>query len=312
VTDYHAPVLPREVLEALRPQPGKRFVDGTLGGGGHTASLLETGAEVIGIDRDPEALAAATARCASFGSPFRALHGNFAEIASLVSGAGWEEVDGVLLDIGVSSHQLDDASRGFSFQGTGPLDMRMDPSGGFNAADVVNTYPEDALKQILREFGEETFAGRIARAIVEERQKRPLTTTRDLASLVERVYPGHSKRHPATRTFQAIRMEVNAELASLERGLEGATHLLRPGGRLAVITFHSLEDRIVKNFIRNRSQRWIDRPEWPAPRPNPDFQFEPIGRKPVEAGDDEVRTNPRSRSAKLRWAERHADSARRA
>jgi 16S rRNA (cytosine1402-N4)-methyltransferase len=177
---------------------------------------------------------------------------------------------------------------------------------------VVNTYPEDALKRLLWEFGEEKFAGRIARAIVEERQRRPLATTRDLAALVDRVYPGHSKRHPATRTFQAIRMEVNAELASLESGLEGASSLLRTGGRLAVITFHSLEDRIVKNFFRDHGQRWMDRPEWPAPRPNPDFWFEPVGRKPIEASEEEVRVNPRARSAKLRWGERHADTLRQA
>jgi 16S rRNA (cytosine1402-N4)-methyltransferase len=309
VTSYHAPVLPREVLEVLEPRPGKRFADGTLGGGGHTIALLQAGAEVLGIDRDPEALAAASMRCASFPGHFRARHGNFAEIAALVRGAGWETVDGVLLDIGVSSRQLDAPERGFSFQGEGPLDMRMDPSSGFTAADVVNTYPEDALKRILRDFGEEKYAGRIARAVAGERQRRPLTTTRELAALVERVYPGHSKRHPATRTFQAIRMEVNAELAALEHGLEGATQLLRPGGRLAVITFHSLEDRIVKNFFRDRSQRWIDRPEWPAPRPNPDFRFDPIGRKPVEAGEEEVRANPRARSAKLRWGQRGAEGA---
>ena len=305
MTDYHAPVLPREVLAALAPAPGKRFVDGTLGGGGHTATLLEAGAEVLGLDRDQDALTAAEKRCAEFGDRFRTVHGNFADMATLLREAGWDAVDGVLLDIGVSSFQLDEPDRGFSFQSDGPLDMRMDQSSGLSAADVVNTYSEDGLKQILREFGEEKHASRIARAIVEERQRRPFATTRDLAGVVERVYPGYSKRHPATRTFQAIRMEVNEELDSLERGLKGAADLLRPGGRLAVITFHSLEDRIVKNFFRDRGQRWLDRPEWPAPRPNPDFLFDPICRKPIEAADDEVGGNPRSRSAKLRWGERH-------
>jgi 16S rRNA (cytosine1402-N4)-methyltransferase len=294
-------------LAVLAPAEGKRFVDGTLGGGGHSALLLEAGAEVIGIDRDCDALAAASARCSVFGARFRAVHGNFADLAPLTRGAGWEEVDGVLLDIGVSSHQLDEAERGFSFQNDGPLDMRMDQSSALTAAAVVNTYGEAELKRILQDFGEEKFASRIARAIVEERARRPFSTTGELAALVQRAYPGYSKRNPATRTFQAIRIEVNAELDSLTRGLEGAASLLRPGGRLAVITFHSLEDRIVKNFFRDRGQRWMDRPEWPAPRPNPLFLFDPVGRKPLEAEADEVLENPRSRSAKLRWGQRHGE-----
>ena len=311
VSRYHAPVLPREVADVLRPAPGKRYIDGTLGGAGHTALMLQAGAEVLGIDRDRDALAEAAQRCAEFGARFRALQGNFADLEALARSAGWEDVDGVLLDIGVSSHQLDVAERGFSFQKDGPLDMRMDQSAGLTAADVVNNYGETELKRILQEFGEEKFAGRIARAIVEQRARQPFVTTAELASLVERAYPGYSKRNPATRTFQALRMEVNAELESLERGLNGAVGVIRPGGRLAVITFHSLEDRIVKNFFRDRAQRWVDRPEWPAPRPNPQFLFEPVGRKPLEAEADEVEENPRSRSAKLRWGERHAEEAKR-
>jgi len=303
---YHVPVLVREVMEALRPGPGKRIVDGTLGGGGHARAFLDARAEVVGVDRDGEAIAEAE-RWASQGSwegRFRAVRGTFAEVGQAARAAGWETVDGVLLDIGVSSRQLDAAERGFSFRADGPLDMRMDQDAALTAADVVNGYEEGELRRILRDYGEERQAGRIVRAILAERARRPLETTRELAAVVERACPGQWKRHPATRTFQAIRIEVNGELSQLEAGLESATALLGPGGRLAVITFHSLEDRIVKRFFHRRGQRWIDRPEWPEPRKNPDFAFGAVGRGPAEAGEDEVVANPRARSAKLRWGER--------
>jgi len=302
---YHVPVLLNEVIYFLRPEPGRRIVDGTLGGGGHSYAMLDHGATVIGFDRDPDALEAARQRCEEFGDWFVALHGNFADIADILTEIGFGQVDGVLLDLGVSSHQIDTAGRGFSFQADGPLDMRMDTTGPRTAADIVNHSSEQELKRIFRDLGEEQAAGKIARAIMDAiRGGAHFETTLDLARLVEKVQPRRGRIHPATKVFQALRMEVNEELQSLYKGLESATAKLRPGGRLAVITFHSLEDRIVKNYLRDRSQPTIDRPEWPAPRPNPDYAYKLLTRKPVIPSAEEIAANPRARSAKLRIAER--------
>ncbi len=306
--DYHKPVLPREVGARLAPTGGRWFLDMTLGGAGHTEMLLEQGASVVGIDQDLEALAHASRRLARYGPRFRAIHGSFAAAVELLELARHSQAnhdlplrfDGVLMDLGVSSHQLDAAERGFSFMREGPLDMRMNASAGMDAATVINTYAEAELVRIFREFGEEPSARRIARMILDRRTHRPFGTTTQLAAAIEEVVPRRGRVHPATRVFQALRMEVNRELEVLEKGLDAALALLAPGGTLAVISFHSLEDRLVKRFMRHGSTPEIDRPEWPAPRPNPDYVFVKGGGRHEEAQADEVAWNPRSRSAKLR------------
>ena len=304
MTDYHIPVLLTEVMRFMAPSEGKVIVDGTLGGGGHTEAMLNAGATVIGVDQDTQALAYARERLESFGDRFTAVQGNFSTMPTLLSELGYPQVDGILIDIGVSSWQLDEADRGFSFGKEGPLDMRMDRSTGKTAADLVNGCSEQELKTIFREYGEERAAGRIARRMVERREKKAFTTTTDLAEFICSIIPRGGKSHPATRIFQALRIAVNDELGVLRELLENAASLLRSGGRLVVITFHSLEDRIVKQFLRNASLEEIDRKEWPAPRPNPDFHYRLLTRRPVVATGDEVKRNKRSRSAKLRAAEK--------
>ncbi|GBF03914.1 S-adenosyl-methyltransferase MraW [Deinococcus aerius] len=271
------------MVGALAPAPGRVIVDGTLGGAGHTRLLLEAGARVIGIDQDPYALN----RARTLELPnLTVLEGNYRDMRELLSGIGVTRVDGVLLDIGVSSFQLDDAERGFSYHTEAPLDMRMSRSGE-SAADVVNSYPEEELAAIIYEYGEDRHSRRIARAIVAAREKAPITTTVQLAELIKRAYPGFSKGiHPARRTFQALRIHVNDELGALRDGLEAAETLLAPGGRLAVISFHSLEDRIVKRFLRGSPT------------------LKPLTKRPVEASEAEQAGNPRARSAKLRAAEK--------
>ncbi len=297
---YHQPVLLAETLALLAPAPGKLFVDGTLGGGGHSEAFLKAGARVIGIDQDPEALAFAGERLAPFGDQFTAVRANFEEIGSVLDRLGVTGIDGALLDIGVSSRQLDAPERGFSFQEEGPLDMRMNPEGPLTAADLVNTAPVDELVRIFREFGEESAARRVALQIERDRAERPFVTTLDLAQSVEKVLPRRGRTHPATKVFQALRIAVNRELEVLTNALEAFSQRLNPGGRLGVITFHSLEDRIVKTFFKAGSTEWLDRPEWPAPRRNPEFQFQLLTSKPVTATEEEQTQNPRSRSAKLR------------
>lgn len=303
-TPYHTPVLLREVLQSLVPKVGKVLVDGTLGGGGHAAAFLATGALVIGLDQDPEAIATTTARLSDAGGRFTAVRSSFACVSEVLAGLGLARIDGALLDLGVSSYQLDTAGRGFSFQREGPLDMRMDPAGSVTAADIVNTQPVEEITRILKTYGEEPAARRIAARLVRERETRPFTTTLQLAEAVEKVIPRRGRTHPATRVFQALRIAVNRELEVLCTALEQFSACLAPGGRFAVITFHSLEDRIVKQFFKTRSVEWIDRPEWPAPRPNPDRIFRSITGKAVTASDAEQRANPRSRSAKLRVVEK--------
>lgn len=300
----HVTVLLREAVDMLAAGPGKLIVDCTLGGGGHTELLLEQGATVWGIDRDPDARRAATLKLARFGSRFKALAGNFQDVESLLARQGVSRVNGILADLGVSSHQIDTASRGFSFREDGPLDMRMDTRAAFSARNLVNEASEEDLADILWQYGEERASRAIARAIVKARASAPITTTGQLARVVESVLPRKGKQHPGTRTFQALRIAVNGELDALDALLASSVRLLGKGGRLAVITFHSLEDRKVKQFFDLRSRPEIDRPEWPSPRPNPDYCFRLLSRKPVTAGEEELSTNPRSRSAKLRGVEK--------
>jgi 16S rRNA (cytosine1402-N4)-methyltransferase len=302
--EYHDSVLLAETVERLAPAPGKVIVDGTLGGAGHTAALLASGARVIGLDHDPEALAFAEMRLVEFGDQFRAVRSSFAKAGEALDQLGIARIDGALLDLGVSSRQLDAPERGFSFMHDGPLDMRMDPANPISAADLVNTMSGEQLERIFRTFGEEPAARKIAAKIVRERLVRLFATTKQLADAVESVSPRRGRTHPATRIFQALRIAVNRELDALAEGLEQLTQRLAPGGRFAVITFHSLEDRIVKTFFKARTAEFIDRPEWPAARPNPLHLFRAITGKPVIASDAEQRANPRSRSAKLRVVER--------
>lgn len=299
---YHLPVFPEETVRWMAPAPGRTIIDGTLGGGGHSGLFLEQGADVIGIDRDPEALAHASARLAKFGRRFSTWEGNFSDVRDLPFIREGNRADGWLLDLGVSSRQLDSAARGFSFMREGPLDMRMGPASPRTAADVVNGWSEVELVKIFFEFGEEPKSRRIAAAVVRRRAEKPFATTTELASFVESTVGRHGKTHPATRIFQAIRMAVNEELESLAAALEAAPAVLKPGGRLLIITFHSLEDRMVKRFLRHRSSRFIDDPGWPEPRTNPDFQFELLSRKAILPGATEISDNPRARSAKLRVA----------
>jgi len=280
---WHEPVLVAEVVRFLAPAPGVRIVDATVGTGGHAEALLARGARVIGIDRDPVALDRARERLRPYADRLQLLHGNFRDLATLVSPV--PRVDGVLFDLGASSLQFDSPERGFSFLAAGPLDMRMDPTAPVTAADLVNRLPEAELARILWEYGEERYARRIARAIAEQ---RPLHTTTELARVVARLYPpGHHRIHPATRTFQALRIAVNDELGALETGLAGAVRLLPPGGALCVISFHSLEDRIVKHFLRREALAG---------------RVEVLTKKPLRPEEDEVGRNPRARSAKLRAA----------
>ncbi|MDP0490654.1 MAG: 16S rRNA (cytosine(1402)-N(4))-methyltransferase RsmH [Verrucomicrobiota bacterium JB023] len=296
---YHVSVLREETIAVFGPLAGKRVLDGTLGGGGHSQALLAAGASVIGLDRDEDALAYASRRLEGYGDRFRAVHLNFSQMEEAVEPAS---LDGVLLDLGVSSWQLDEAERGFSFQKDGPLDMRMDRSKGETAADLVNTWAEEDLANVFYRFGEEKASRKIAAAIAKARQQESFTRTLQLADCVASAMGGRGRKHPATRVFQALRIAVNAELDEVEKALRASLNVLKPGGVLAVITFHSLEDRLVKNFMRDRSRQWLDRPEWPEPRPNPDWALVPITRKAVSAGAEELAANPRSRSAHLRAA----------
>ncbi|MCB1097617.1 MAG: 16S rRNA (cytosine(1402)-N(4))-methyltransferase RsmH [Verrucomicrobiae bacterium] len=294
-----------EVVHFLAPSRGKLFLDGTLGGGGHTRRLLEEGANVIGLDRDPDALQFARQRLAEFGDSFSAIHTDFRDYGELLGTVGiGSGLDGILLDLGVSSRQLENPDRGFSFQGDGPLDMRMNPEAELSAEVVVNEWDEDELIRIFHEYGEERSARRIAQAIVKARKLHPITTTLQLADLVETVVPRRGRQHPATRIFQAIRIAVNDEFGALRAALEEAHRWLRPGGRLVVITFHSLEDRIVKQFMRHQCMEWIDRPELPEPIPNPECYFDAVVRKALAPSEEETAENPRARSAKLRVVER--------
>lgn len=296
-----------EVLQALRPRDGGRYVDGTLGGAGHAVAVLDASGPtgwLYGCDRDGVAIKAARQRLAEFNGRFEIRQGNFAQLADWITE---KSCDGVLLDLGVSSPQLDVPGRGFSFQQDGPLDMRMDQSQGRTAADWLNSADADELARMFWEYGDERDSRRFARAIVLDRQRQPFRTTRQLAELIERLAPrAGRKTHPATKVFQALRLVVNDEIGSLKRGLDGALKILRPGGRLAVITFHSLEDRAVKDFGRARTRDYtftgdIDVPELRVPRA-PDAVW--VSRRAIKPDAAELAENPRSRSAQLRVLEK--------
>jgi 16S rRNA (cytosine1402-N4)-methyltransferase len=301
---YHRPVLVSESVELLAPRAGSLVVDGTCGGGGHTAEILRAGADVVALDQDPDAIEFAKEKLSEYGGRVTLCQANFREAGKILDELGVVGIGGALLDLGVSSRQLENASRGFSVMRQGPLDMRMDPRRELTAATVVDSYSEEDLTRIFRELGEEPAARRIASQLVKLRKVTPFEDTMQLAEAIEKIVWRHGRRHPATQVFQALRMEVNDELNALDEGLRALTKRLESGARFAVITFHSLEDRIVKNFFRDRSREWLDRPEWPEPRRNPDFVFRLITDKPVEPGENEQRINPRSRSAKLRVAEK--------
>ena len=297
----HEPVLAREVLDFLRPASGMMFLDGTLGGGGHSKLLLDAGAKVIGTDRDPAALAHAREQLAFHCDSFVAVEGNFAGAAGFLAELGVYQLDGILLDLGVSSHQLDTPDRGFSFQREGPLDMRMG-SEGRTAADLVNMASASELAHLFRLYGDEPRAIQFAARIVRARERNAITSTSELAELIAAGRQG--PRHPATRVFQALRIAVNDEIGSLERALPALARILKPGGRMAVITFHSLEDRVVKHFFRRHSAAEIDDPSWPAARPNPEKIFDLVTPRSVTASPEELASNPRARSARLRVVER--------
>lgn len=301
----HTPVLYQQVLSALRPSAGSRYIDGTLGAGGHAFGILETSSPdglLLGLDRDPEALVQAGSLLRVFGPRALLRQGSFGALTSIAEQAGWSNVQGVLLDLGMSSMQLEDPSRGFSFQRDGPLDMRFDRSQSLSAADLVNQTSERELADILVRFGEEPRARRIARAIVAV---RPLESTAELAKAVAGALRGRRPRiHPATRTFQALRIAVNDELTVLEAGLEQAVDLLRPGGRVVVVAFHSLEDRIVKGYFRRESQDCICPPEQPVCTCGHQARLKILTRRPTQPTEQEVLANSRARSAKMRVAER--------
>jgi 16S rRNA (cytosine1402-N4)-methyltransferase len=294
LTDGHVPVMTAEVLRYLRPEGGGVFLDCTVGLGGHSRALLETGAaRVIGLDRDGDALARAQQALAEWADRVELVHADYRSFEDILDRRGIAEVDGALADLGVSSLQLEAPGRGFSFQRDEPLDMRMDRSGGETAADLIARSTERELADNIFAYGEERFSRRIARAIVRASQEAPIATTLGLASIVRRAIPGrrHTRLDPATRTFQALRIWLNRELEGLDRFLERAARRLRAGARLVVITFHSLEDRIVKHTFR-------------ALERSGDVAVRVLTKKPVTPADDEVRRNPRARSAKLRAAER--------
>ncbi len=302
----HEPVLAREVVELLRPGPGKLFLDGTLGGGGHSGLLLAAGAQVIGMDKDPRALAAATARLARYGEAFRAVRGDFRDARNVLAALGLEGVDGALVDLGVSSPQLDDPSRGFSFREGGPLDMRMGPEGQ-TLRELLARLDERELAHVIKTWGEESFARPIARAIKRAVEAGdPLDTAR-LAEVVAGAIPRKAwpnRIHPATKTFQALRIAVNDELGALAQWLEALPAIVRPGGRAGAISFHSLEDRAVKEKFRALCQACVCPPGMPVCGCGAAATFRPVTRKAVVAGDDEVARNPRARSARLRVVEK--------
>ena len=312
----HVPVLLQETIEALAPRKGGRYLDGTLGLGGHSEALLNAApkSQICAIDRDTQAMDMARERLSSYGERVHFFHARYSQFADCLRALDWAEVDGALLDIGVSSLQLDADDRGFSFNGDGPLDMRMDRNGdGRSAWHIVNRESFDRLKECIATLGEDPQAGRIARTIVEARQKAPIDTTGQLARLVEQAYPAawrkKARRHPATRTFQALRMATNDELGELGRFLEAILSWLPIGGRLVVITFHSLEDRMVKHAMRH----WAEGCRCPAHVPVCVCHHEPevkvLYKKPLQAGEAELAANPRASSAKLRAIEKIAGAA---
>lgn len=305
-TFYHLPVLLNETVSLLVTSKEGVYIDGTLGGGGHSAALLALLApagKVVGIDRDPEAIARATARLSTEEGRFSAVRGNYSAIAEILAGLGIEKVDGILLDLGVSSRQLDAGERGFSFMRDGPLDMRMGPDAPLTAAQIVNDYPEERLVRVFREYGEEPRAARAARSIAAQRGKAPFSTTGELAAAIEKALGRNSEKHPATRIFQALRIEVNRELEGLEKFLASFPKVLKPGGRVAVISYHSLEDRLVKNAFRALEPHCVCPPRSPICNCGEPGILRVLTRKAVKPSDEETKANSRARSARLRAAE---------
>ena len=306
---HHVSVLLDECIEALNIRPDGIYVDGTLGGAGHSSQIAKrlTTGRLIGIDRDPVALKAAGERLEPYGDRVTLVHSNFCEIKKVLSDLGIEGVDGILLDLGVSSPQLDDSARGFSYMADAPLDMRMNSEDALSAYDVVNGWSQEELKRILYDYGEERYAPRIASAICNRRSEKPIETTLELVDIIRSAMPAaalREKQHPAKRSFQAIRIAVNDELGSVEKVMEDAIPCLNPKGRLAIITFHSLEDRIVKNGMAAASKGCTCPPEFPVCVCGKKPHVKLISRKPIVSGEEELERNPRARSAKLRVCEK--------
>lgn len=306
---HHIPVLFDEVMEWMQPRADGVYADGTLGGGGHSEGILHLSggtATLYGIDRDEDAIRAASERLKIYPG-FHAIHGNFHDAKALLTAAGAPPLTGALLDLGVSSHQLDEGDRGFSYHEDAPLDMRMDQSRDFTAKDLVNSYPEEKLYEIIKHYGEERYAKSIARNICRKRQEKEIETTGELVDIIKSSMPAKAKNgkgHPAKRTFQAIRIELNHELDVLQDALEDMVDLLNPGGRLCIITFHSLEDRIVKNFFRKMENPCTCPPDFPVCVCGKKPKGKVITRKPILPGEEELEINSRSKSAKLRIFER--------
>jgi len=306
---HHISVLLEECLDGLAIKPEGIYIDGTLGGAGHSSQIVKrlTTGKLIGIDRDPVALKAASERLAPYKERVTLVHSNFCEMAQVLKDLGLTGVDGILLDLGVSSPQLDDSARGFSYMADAPLDMRMNNEDALSAYTVVNTWSQEELKRILFDYGEERYAPRIAGAICRRREEKPIETTLELVDVIRSAMPAQAlreKQHPAKRSFQAIRIAVNDELGSVEKAMEDAIPLLNPGGRLAVITFHSLEDRIVKNAMAEASKGCTCPPNFPVCVCGRKPRVKLISRKPIVASEEELEVNPRSRSAKLRVCEK--------
>jgi len=300
----HQPVLYHEIIHALQPKNEGRYVDGTLGAGGHARGILEACApdgRLLGLDVDPQALALARETLAPYGERIRLIQASYDSLAERLREIGWDGVDGILLDLGLSSMQLDSPERGFSFQQDAPLDMRFDPDSPTTAADLVNELPGDELADLIYRYGEEHASRRIAQAIVKA---RPLQTTRQLTAVIESVLPRRGRVHPATQTFQALRIAVNDELERVENVLPQAIAALRSGGRLAIISFHSLEDRIVKEYFRRESKDLVNPPYERIYEVEKKATLKEINRKVIIPGEAEIEANPRARSAKLRIAEK--------
>jgi 16S rRNA (cytosine1402-N4)-methyltransferase len=301
----HEPVLYKEIIHALQPHAGGRYVDGTLGAGGHARGIMEASApdgQLLGLDVDPQALAIARRNLAPYESRMHLAQASYTSLSGQLARLGWETVDGILLDLGASSMQFDTPERGFSFQHDAPLDMRFGPHTPQTAADLVNKYSERELADLIYRYGEDRDSRKIARAIV---RARPIHTTRELVAVIEAVSPRRGERvHPATRTFQALRIAVNEELASVEEVLPQAVTALKPGGRLAVISFHSLEDRIVKDFFREQSKDRVNPPYERLFEEERKATLKEVNRKPITPSDEETKSNPRARSAKLRIVEK--------
>lgn len=307
----HIPVLLNETIEGLNPTAGASYIDGTLGGAGHSRELLKragSGARLLGLDRDPAAIERCSTALAEFGDRVSIVHTPFSQMAEVAPKAGFGQVDGIMLDLGVSSFQLDERKRGFSFMGDAPLDMRMDNSSGITAAEYLASFGDDwkALASVLFDYGEEKQAAKIAKEIISAQRTTPIKTTLQLADLVEKAVGGRkgAPRHPATKTFQAIRIAINSELQEVKKGIEAAISLLKPGGRLAVISFHSIEDRVVKKTLAEHEGRWESLQQGGAKWIGTLPAVKRINKHPITASEEELVNNPRARSAKLRVVER--------